>query len=733
MLYYAKSVLSNGKHPTVREHLEKVSALASEFGAEISMQNEARIAGMFHDFGKYSEKFQKVLTNDLHHIDHALPGAVLLKGYKMMIGRTKYIIEVINGHHDGLQNYALISRENPADGKNASIVSTEEYTKAQQAFQQDFPDFRFPSIPHQHFRLEDQVESMLYTRMLFSCLVDADYSVSASDLNESYLEETTNAIFDPKELLDQLTAYRNEIRNHSSANPVLNLIRDQFYERCGNAGEENPEGLFTLTGPTGVGKTLALLHFALRHCAKWNKKRIIVVLPFLSLTEQTVKEYQHIMDSILEDTSQAEWMDEAREYAARWSTPVIITTSVKFFESLFCDRPTDCRKLHHIANSVILFDEAQSLPKEVMGCTLLAVQEFCKRYHTTMVFSTATQPDFQTILPSWQPKEIYPDNAGLFQLLKRVNTEWRIKEETPLSYIAQEMGQMKSVCAIVNLRRHARELFDALTATCSEEECFFLTTDLCPAHRSDQIENIKKRLKEGKPCRVVATQCIEAGVDLDFDVMFRALAPLEAIIQAAGRCNRNGRIQEGGRVIVFVPSCAGRLYPGNWYNQGAVTVAQMYAEQGSLDLSDPALVQSYYQLLFQHQSDKAELTFAIKERDYAKTRKEYRLIENKGVQIIVPYGRMSGKYAQIKQDLVKNGLKPAQMKEYAPYTVTCPLPEDIIRKFAEAIPLPYHKKKTNSEDDHGSGYYVLHPQCIENYTAKMGLQIRNENNDIILF
>ncbi len=733
MTYYAKSVLSAGNHPTVQEHLAKVSALASCFGSELSMQDEAKIAGLFHDFGKYSDLFQKVLTNDVHHIDHALPGAVFLDFCYRKNPRIKFAVEAINGHHDGLKNYELISQKFSADRKNPSIEKDEDYAKARQAFQQDFPDFRLPQIPDQHIKINEKVESMLYTRMLFSCLVDADYSVSASDTNEAYLEETTNERFDPKRLLERMTVYRDGIRSRSTANPALNSIRDKFYTQCGNAGEENPEGLFTLTGPTGVGKTLALLHFALRHCIKWQKKRIIVVLPFLSLTEQTVKEYEHIMDSILEDTSQAEWTDEAREYTARWSTPVIITTSVKFFESLFCDRPADCRKLHHIANSVILFDEAQSLPKEVMGCTLLTVQELCRRYRATVVFSTATQPDFQTILPSWQPKEIYPDNAGLFQLLKRVNTEWRIKEETPLSYIAQEMGQMKSVCAIVNLRRHARELFDALTATCSEEECFFLTTDLCPTHRSDQIENIKKRLKEGKPCRVVATQCIEAGVDLDFDVMFRALAPLEAIIQAAGRCNRNGRIQEGGRVIVFVPSCAGRLYPGNWYNQGAVTVAQMYAEQGSLDLSDPALVQRYYQLLFQHQSDKAELTFAIKERDYAKTRKEYRLIENKGVQIIVPYGRMSGKYAQIKQDLVKNGLKPAQMKEYAPYTVTCLLPEEKIKEFAEAIPLPFQKRNTRDDGKINSGYYMLHPQCLEAYTAKMGLQIKDENRGLLQY
>ena len=471
-------------------------------------------------------------------------------------------------------------------------------------------------IPDQQISINDNVASMLYTRMLFSCLVDADYSVSASDENEDYLDKTTDESFDPNELLTRLNTYRDGIRKNSKANGMLNAIRDIFYDQCGNAGEENGEGLFTLTGPTGIGKTLALMHFSLRHCLQWNKRRIIVVLPFLSLTEQTAKEYGNIADSILEDTSQVQWTDETKEYSARWSAPIIITTSVKFFESLFCDQPTDCRKLHHIANSVILFDEAQSLPNEVLGCTLEAVEELCKRYHVTMVFSTATQPDYHTISPEWQPKEIYPDHAALFQKLKWVNVTWRIKTETPLPSIAREMSEKKSVCAIVNLRKHAKELFEALIASCPENECFFLTTDLCAAHRSTQVQTIKERLKAGLPCRVVATQCIEAGVDLDFDVMYRALAPLEAIIQAAGRCNRNGRIPGGGEVIVFVPASDERLYPGNWYAQGASVVAQMYAENGSIDINDPAFIQTYYQLLFKNQCDKRVLMDAINERDY---------------------------------------------------------------------------------------------------------------------
>lgn len=736
MIYYAKSKLLNGKQPTVQEHLKKVSALASQFGEELSMKEEAELAGLFHDFGKYSDQFQGVLAGVVRHVDHALPGAVLLKEnwekYPIMGKRGKHVVEAIAGHHDGLRNCLFIDRDHPASGKTSSIREKEEYIIAQKAFQQDFPDFKLPAIPSQQISIKDKVASMLYTRMLFSCLVDADYSVSASDENEDYLEKTTDDSFDPKELLTRLNSYRDGIRKSSKANGMLNAIRDVFYDQCGKAGEENEEGLFTLTGPTGIGKTLALMHFSLRHCLQWNKKRIIVVLPFLSLTEQTAKEYGNIVDSIIEDTSQIQWTDETKEYSARWSSPIIITTSVKFFESLFCDQPTDCRKLHHITNSVVLFDEAQSLPNEVLGCTLEAVEELCKRYHVTMVFSTATQPNFCTISHEWQPKEIYPDHAVLFQKLKRVNVTWRINTETPLASIAQEMSEKESVCAIVNLRKHARELFEALAASSSENECFFLTTDLCAAHRNNQIQTIKERLKAGLHCRVVATQCIEAGVDLDFDVMYRALAPLEAIIQAAGRCNRNGRIQDGGEVIVFVPASEERLYPGNWYAQGASVVAQMFAENGSIDINDSFFIQTYYQLLFKNQSDKQALTEAIESRDYARTRKEYRLIESRGVQVVVPYGELEQNYQQIRDKLLKEGLSHSQMRRLAPYTVTCTLPEEKIAAFTEPVPLPAKIRKRYAEFDMGSGYYMLHPQCLKTYTKQMGLQLMSEGTDSFL-
>ena len=228
MAYYAKSILSNGKHPTVREHLEKVSALASQFGEALSMKEEAELAGLFHDFGKYSDQFQGVLAGVNRHVDHALSGAVFFKSCwgksAVMSKHGKHVVEAIAGHHDGLRNCLFIEPENPAPGKTSSIRDSKEYGIAWKAFLEDFPGLKLPAIPSQHISINDKGASMLYTRMLFSCLVDADYSVSASDENEDYLEKTTDESFDPKGLLTRLNAYRDGIRKLSKANGMGNMI-----------------------------------------------------------------------------------------------------------------------------------------------------------------------------------------------------------------------------------------------------------------------------------------------------------------------------------------------------------------------------------------------------------------------------------------------------------------------------------------------------------------------------
>lgn len=754
--YYAKSKLPDGSQPTVKEHLSAVAKLAKQYGEVFGRGEEAWVMGLFHDFGKYSEAFAGVLQGTRSNVDHAVCGASFLSQVKRekkskRVRRTyRPLIEAINGHHAGLaafdeiesfliRNFNEGEEVSPNGGKTAAIAGEGEYVKAASCFQYDFPQFSWPKLLKYTASSDENIEihnieTMLYTRMLFSCLVDADYSVSASDTDPQYMQKTERLQFKAGLWLEELLAYQRELHEQSVSEPSLNQIRNELFEQCGNMGDLE-EGLFTLTAPTGTGKTLALLHFALRHCLKTGKRRIIVVLPFLTLAEQNTATYARIIPDILVDHSQSNLSDDVREFASRWSAPFIITTSVKFFESLFANCPTDCRKLHHIAGSVILFDEAQSLPTEVTETTLEAVNELCRSYHCTMVFSSATQPDFAAIPAAhWKPAEIMPDHPRLFAALKRTHVEWRLEEPTLLTEIAEEMAQLPSVCAIVNLRKHARKLFYLLKERCPEEEVFFITTDLCMAHRRMVVKEITRRLKGGLSCRVVATQCIEAGVDLDFDVMYRALAPLDAIIQAAGRCNRNGRLAEGGRVVVFEPEEEGCLYPGgsgsksgNWYENAAVLVKRLCAEQ-PLDIDSPVQMKKYYQELFVGQTDKAALRRALLRRDFAETSREYELIANKGMKVIVPIPKdvseeENEKYQAIIKELVEIGISSFRMRELASVTVTVPM--------YQQEKLDYYMERLNfagrrQDDKEKSEYYVLRRQYEKHYTKDMGLQLPDE-------
>lgn len=735
MTYFAKSRDENGVQLTNREHLTTVAELAQRFGVEIGMPVCAWISGLLHDFGKYSQAFQNVLDGTASGIDHAVCAAAFLCAAVCPRSPSYRIVaEVTMAHHSLLQSYDAIRPELTelfqgrgsrlcSTGKQAALFGQTEYATAWQGFLQDFPDFQFKAL--EKFSDGLQEETMLRTRLLFSCLVDADYTASSGQALPP------PAPLAPEALLQRLYSQMEKLRSNSRADGALNRLRDQVFQLCGDAGDSAP-GLFTLTAPTGVGKTLALLHFALRHCAKYGKRRIILVLPFLTLTEQSQRVYSPLVPHILADHSQSRLSEEQRELATRWDAPFIITTSVRFFESLFCCHPGDCRKLHNIADSVILFDEAQSLPADLAAATMKAAAALCRSYGCTMVFSTATQPDFAALpnLTGWNPREILPDIGQYYAALRRTQVDWRLKIPTPLSQIAAEMGRQGSVCAIVNLRRHARQLYEALCQSCPPDErdsLFYLTTDLCPAHRMAVIETIQARLRAHQPCRLVATQCIEAGVDLDFQAMYRALAPLEAIIQAAGRCNRNGNVPGGGLVTVFLPEDSGRLYPGDSYQRGAEIVKLLWAS-GNLDIHDPEIIAAYYRRLFSATQEKPALTTAICSEDYAGVEQAYKLIQNHGVQVIVPYEGKAQLFQTIAQRARAEGLTAGLLRDAAPIMVSC-YNEELVCLHGE----PVYPHRRSGDFPCGSDVYLLatgHEGC---YRADIGFSPEDLKPDDGLF
>ena len=739
--YYAKSANSFHGAITNREHLDKVATLARRFGAEIGKEKAAGVAGGVHDFGKYADRFQGVLSGTHQGVDHALPSAAEL--YRLLDLRTTQrvwadgicAVEAVAGHHDGLIGMPqmqdgleeMLSSDDWDDcpsGKMPSLHGQEEFMQAEEAFAQDFPDFHMQRIQGKRSRVQGRLEDMLDTRMLFSCLVDADYCVSASDDDPAYLEKNSRPPLDAEAMLKKLEVHCAHLRKTSTADVSVNALRNEVYARCGEAGAQ-PMGLFTLTAPTGVGKTMAMIHFALRHCVQHQLPRIIVVLPFLTLAEQLQKEYEHIFPEILVDHSQENLPEAARELAARWDSPVIITTSVRFFESLFSANPQSCRKLHHIANSVVLFDEAQSLPASLARPTVAAVNALCEKYRCTMVFSTATQPDFSALPKTqWQPTEIIPEPARLFYQMRRVNAAWC--HDVPLAQIAEQMCLEKNACCIVNLRRHARKLFELLQERLgADNSIFLLTTDLCPAHRLATVAEIKRRQREAERCIVVATQCIEAGVDLDFDRMFRAMAPLESVIQAAGRCNRNGRLPGGGCLTIFRPEEEGRLYPGDSYERGASVVMNLWADCDNPELSDPALVQRYYARYFSGETGEGKLEEAIQKKNYKEAAKNYKLIKNAGVSLIVPWEGAARLFQKVSRAVEEGGVTAELLREAAPITITC-YDENAVR--ACASPLTLRKGRVTAE----TGTFLLNHGFEEWYHSVTGFAPSDNINECLM-
>lgn len=751
-IYYAKS--PNAHHGWIlnREHLDKVRRLAGTFGEEIGLRHEAELAGLFHDFGKYSDLFQRVLNGQASRVDHAIAGAAYLYKraglYKENTDRNGAmwctytpIIEAIRGHHDGLvslpamhdqrQLFNILQADMPSEpymtDKQPALRGEKQFQVARAAFEQDFPA-PLPKPRPRSRRPRDYVADMLDTRMLFSCLVDADYTVSAQDDDPQYLEHSSGGRLHADAALHRLELLHTAIRQGSTADTALNTLRDHVYEACGNAASQ-PMGLFTLTAPTGVGKTLSLLHFALRHCKQYGLQRIIVVLPFLTLAEQTEQTYREVFaeSDILVDHSQRELQDEQRALAARWDAPVIITTSVHFFESLFSDRPTDCRKLHHIAESIVLFDEAQSLPATLARPTVEAVQALCEAYHCSMVFSTATQPDFGALpQTNWSPIEIYPNPSSLFAQMRRVRVEWRLyinsaRSHMPtISDIAAELSHETNACCLFNLRAHAREMIHRLERLRGTTEgLFLLSTDLCPGHRLAVVDEIKQRQRAGLPCLVVATQCIEAGVDLDFDVMYRALAPLEAIIQAAGRCNRNGRLANGGRVVVFEAQ-VDRAYPDTEYERAAGIVTELWSDLGDLDINDPELIRTYYRRSFHRSCTDKELQDALSSKNYAEVKKRYRLIRDEGIHLILPWAGCMDRFEAIRATVDRTRCaEPRLLRVAAPFTITC-----FDRKSIERVATPVclsHRGECIP-----TGTYILNRGFERLYHARWGFELESE-------
>lgn len=696
--------MANGWEEPVIDHLLHVARLAKGFATDFS-PFEAEIAALSHDLGKYGDLFQERLRGQISGIDHWSIGAwALLQRYKEL-GLAAAL--AVQGHHVGLRSAKKSNLDSLNPAKLATVhpqglrLSSADLAELQARYVADGGIFPLPPAGTSSMFLRDvrsgyNVGAMLDVRMLFSALVDADYVATEAHFQRgrdgAYAFRAPGRALVPARALARLDSYLEQIRSGSEADPAVRAMREDLQRACAEAAGGAPD-LYTLTAPTGAGKTLAMLRFALRHAREHGLRRIIVVLPFLNLIEETAEVYKRILGGddirpfVVEDHSLTEIdggdVDEhARLLAENWDAPIIVTTSVRLCESLFACRPSACRKLHNIARSVVLFDEIQTLPPHLAVPTLAALSQLQNAFGCTVVLSTATQPAFTSLSEQverhsaggWHSVEIVRPELRLFNRVRRVRTHWpEGMGTTPLEAVAQQMVDLPQALAIVNVKRHSRRLFELL-APWGEEGLYHLSTDMCPAHRTAVLKDIKEHLRLGPQasCRVVATQCVEAGVNLDFPVVFRAWAPLEALAQAAGRCNREGRLRQG-EFHVFLPPVAEEVYPNQAYRLAATVVKKLVREySGSVDLENPEIFQEYYRRLYRLDaaSGDSDLLAFVATRDFAEVANRYRLIEQGTVNVLVPYARSIEAYRQLRAAALSQGLSRDWLGKARPLSVS---------------------------------------------------------------
>lgn len=536
----------------LKNHLEGTAELAREFSNAFGAGDWGELAGLWHDAGKCSDEFQLMLRNscDAHieqksKIDHSTYGAKQAN-LKWPKGEGKILAYVIVGHHAGLPDGK--SNEASCLHKRLEKSLPYHYVCPETLFEQPKPSFPF-AINKGRFCFE----LSFFIHMLFSCLVDADFLDTEKHMAPEKAKHRTVQI-QLDELHKKLEAHLFSLQSRVSKTKV-NAIRAGILTDCMNAAKQNP-GLFSLTVPTGGGKTLSSMAFGLKHAIQWGKKRIIYVIPYTSIIEQNAKVFCDIFgdEAVLEHHSNYEPAEEdykTRLASENWDAPIVVTTNVQFFESLFACRSSRSRKMHNIAQSVIILDEVQTLPSELLLPCIEAIRELALHYQCSIVLCSATQPaiqhrtDFAAGLQN--VREITASPQALYHNLKRVHTQ-HIGQRSDECLI-QNIKQHNQVLCVVNTRKHAKALFHQLAL---EAGVFHLSASMYPLHRSRVLQEIKAALNGKQICRVISTQLVEAGVDIDFPVVYRAIAGLDSIAQAAGRCNREGLLK-CGQVFVFEP------------------------------------------------------------------------------------------------------------------------------------------------------------------------------------
>lgn len=621
------------------DHLNGVSALAGLFASEFGESEIGKIVGLYHDIGKYSEQFQSYMRHETNaKVDHSTAGA--LEVHNLLIALC------IAGHHSGIPNLGV---KGIPDSLWARLSKKLPDYSAYKAELSEPSSQIHSSLLTEILSSKNFFSAMFYTRMIFSCLVDADFLDTENFICKgatgrgSYLSiEELKIKFDNHIYKDFLN------KNHVNYDKAINARRRKILEECIVTGENSTRNLLRLTVPTGGGKTIASMAFALHNAVKNGKRRIIYVIPYTSIIEQTAKVFSDVFGrNVLEHHRNAEYDnfdtgDENRNCLAteNWAAPIIVTTNVQFFESLFSNRTSKCRKLHNIANSVVIFDEAQLIPVDFLRPCTAAIECMVMHYRCTAVLCTATQPALENIFNVSDIPEICSNVEENYSYFQRVTIKVR-ETEMELADLAAQLLQYRQVLCIMNTKGTARRLFENLQ---NEQNVFHLSTNLCPAHRSIVMKEIRRCLVTDKNCRVIATSLVEAGVDLDFPCVYREITGLDSIIQAAGRCNREGRCSKD-QSVVFVFSLKDSTQRG--FQDRRVSALKIILEKYASELDSPAAIRGYFDCLYQwSQTDKKQIMArSNKTMPFQNIAADFSLIEARTKPVFIPFDDEAKKIA----------------------------------------------------------------------------------------
>lgn len=656
---YVAHVSDDGRRKeSVCGHLSEVAEMAASFAAPFGASEWAYAAGLLHDIGKYSPEFQDRILRDGPKVDHSTAGALVIDE-DLHLRPLAYCVA---GHHSGLPNggswvddgVTLLGRLKKA--RNGGIPNYGVYKSEIEVDSPEPPSLlRDPSLAD---KLGEQSYALQFSmRMVYSCLVDADFLCTERFMNGASREAL--ACDDLSVLRDRLEGLLAGFRPPTTRLDVLRCqVSNDCLERA--TGEK---GLYSLTAPTGSGKTYALLRFALQHACHHDMSRVICAVPYTSIIEQNAQVYRGVLgdENVLEhhsgfDFDSSEFSDDGLGArlclaAENWAAPVVVTTNVQLFESLYSNKASRCRKLHNIANSVIVLDEAQMIPSKYLLPCVKALAELVKHYGCTVVLSSATQPALEGYFETegLTCEEITSDTNTLFNELRRVT--YRSLGPVSDMELAEQLSLQRQALCVVNSRKQARGLYkNVYDLTCDPYGAFHLTTLMYPEHRARTLATIRERVAHGQPCIVIATSLVEAGVDLDFPVVYRGVAGLDSVVQAAGRCNREGKRPREESLVYLFENGDNYSLPCETQQRAAVSnlvlsgIGQKGGDVTSVDSLET--IRRYFTLLYDVKGDKSLDKLDIIERlsncgasflfDFADVASDFQLIEDGSLTVIVP-------------------------------------------------------------------------------------------------